>query len=122
MPWRLFVLSLRAPLVHQLLVLYSNISSSEAESEEEIEVSPSKAPSSSKPVYYPRNVQNLVLRQVLENILKIWEEDYPWLHYMTQIVKVHSAKSAKHLGSHFIIRVESGQQSHSPTGKRLVTG
>ena len=41
---------------------------------------------------------------------------------MTYIVEVHSAKSAKHLGSHFIVRVESAKQSHSPTGKRLVTG
>ena len=37
---------------------------------------------------------------------------------MMQIVKVHSAKSAKHLGSRFIVLVESGQQSHSPTVKK----
>ena len=44
----------------------SIISSNEAESEEEIEVSPSKAPHLVSR-YYPRNVQNFVLHQVLEN-------------------------------------------------------
>ena len=87
----------------------ANISSSEAESEEEIEVSPSKAPSSSKPVLPKKRSKS---RSTSSTRKYIWEEDYPWLH---------SAKSAKHLGSHFIARVESGQQSHSLTGKSLVT-
>ena len=96
----------------------SNISSSEAEYEEEIEVSPSKAPSSSKPVL-PKKHSKALSTSSTRKYQKIWEEDYPWLHYDADC---DSAKSTKHLGSHFIVRVETGQQSHSPTGKRLVTG
>ena len=58
----------------------SNISSSEAESEEEIEVSPCKAPSSSKPVL-PKKCSKSRSTSSTRKYLKIWEEDYPWLHY-----------------------------------------
>ena len=98
----------------------SNISSNEAESEQEIEVSPSKAPSSSKSELHKKRSKSRSTSST-RKYLKFGKKII--LGYiMTHIVKVHSAKSVKHLGSHFIVRVESGQQSHSPTGKRLMTG
>ena len=57
-----------------------HVSSSEAESEEEIEVSRSKAPSSSKPVL-PKKRSKSCFTSSTRKYLKIWEEDYPWLHY-----------------------------------------
>ena len=103
MPWRILVLSLRAPLVHQLLYSTSNVSSSESESEEEIEVSPSKAHSSSKPVL-PKKRSKSRSTSSTRKYIKIWEEDYPWLHCDTnwegafcKICKA-SGKSLYHTG------------------------
>ena len=58
----------------------SNISSSEAECEEEVEVSPSKAPSSSMPILHKKHSKSRSTSST-RKYLKIWEEDYPWLHY-----------------------------------------
>ena len=76
MPWRIFVFSLRVPSTAST----SNISSSEVESEEEIEVSSSKAPSSSKPVL-PKKHSKSPSTSSTRKYLKIWEENYPWLQY-----------------------------------------
>ena len=98
----------------------SNISSSEAESEEEIEVSPSKAPSSSKPVL-PKKRSKSCSTSKTRKYLNIWEEDYPWLHYDADCEGAF-CKICKASGKSLYCTVESGQQSHLPTGKRLVTG
>ena len=46
---------------------------------EEIEVSPSKAPSSSKPVLPKKRSKSRSISST-RKYLKIWEENYPWLH------------------------------------------
>ena len=58
----------------------SNISSSEAEYKEEIEVSSSKAPSSSKPVL-PNKYSKFCSTSSTRKYLNILKEDYPWLQY-----------------------------------------
>ena len=58
----------------------SNISSSEAESEEEIEVIPSKTPSTSSPTL-PKKRTSSTPDSSTRKYRKTWEEDYPWLQY-----------------------------------------
>ena len=58
----------------------SNISSSEAEFEEEIEVIPSKTPSTSSPTL-PKKRTSSTPDSSTRKYHKTWEEDYPWLQY-----------------------------------------
>ena len=98
----------------------SNISSSEAESEEEIEVIPSKTPSTSSPTL-PKKRTSSTPDSSIENTARLGKKII--LGYnMMQMLKVHFAKSAKFLGSQFNKQVVFGQQSHSLTGKMLLPG
>ena len=95
----------------------SNISSSKAESEEEIEVFHARHILLVHQ-HYPKNLPVLCHTQVLENTTRLGKIILGY--NMMQMLKVHFAKSAKFLGSQFNKQVAFGQQSHSLTGKMLL--